>query len=68
MTDWKKCVPMGPAAYLISDIWSRGVFFDFTEMGLAKIQPTDLFRLEGNEILPFVEFKAFFFFFFVSVM
>lgn len=56
---------MGQRAYLISDMRSWGVFFNFTQTGLAKIKPTDLFKLEGNEILPFVEFKGFFFLVFV---
>lgn len=66
--DCKIRVCVGQRAYRISDMQSRGVFFNFTQTGLAKIKPTDLFKLEGNEILPFVKFKGFFFLCFCSVM
>lgn len=32
-------------------------FEESAQPGLAKIKPPDLFELEGNEILPFVQFK-----------
>lgn len=48
------CVHTVRWTYLISDTPSRVGFSNFTQAGLAKVQHTDLFKLEGNEILAFV--------------